>query len=476
MRKEFYITTPIFYVNDKPHIGHAYTSIAADALARWRRLRGDEVFYLTGTDEHGSKIAQSAQKAGKTNEEFVDDISAQFENLKTSLDLSWDVFFRTTDKENHWPGAQALWKELEEAGDIYEKEYEGLYCIGCEAFLNERDLVDGLCTDHKTKPELVKEVNLFFRLSKYQDQIKEAIESGELDIQPETRRNEILALIDRGLEDVSFSRPKSKVDWGIPVPGRDDQVMYVWCDALSNYINAVGYPDDEDRFKKWWPADIHMLGKDILRFHAAIWPGMLLSAGLPLPKHMFVHGFITSEGEKMSKTIGNVIDPVGVVDKYGSDAFRYYLLREIPSHEDGDFSVDKFEERYTADLANGLGNFASRVSTLALQNDEWGSGGLDKDIQEQIDEVAKKAVQAAERFRLHEVTASVWELIRLGDGYINDTKPWETGDKQVISNAVNLLRTIADFVEPIVPKAALKIKDGIDSKQKIENLFPRLDA
>lgn len=476
MRKEFYITTPIFYVNDKPHVGHAYTSIASDAIARWRKLRGDDVFFLTGTDEHGIKVLRSAEKANKDPQEFVDEVAQKFIDLKEPLNLSWNDFIRTTDQKKHWPGAQALWERLEKAGDIYEKEYKGLYCVGCEKFVQEKDLEDGICPDHKTKPEVMEEKNLFFKLSKYGDEIAKKIESGELDIQPETRKNEILSFIKEGLEDVSFSRPKDKLAWGIPVPGRDDQTMYVWCDALSNYISAVGYGQNEKEFEKWWPADIHMIGKDILRFHAAIWPGMLLSAGLPLPKRIFVHGFITSEGKKMSKTIGNVVDPIEMVEKYGSDAFRYYLLREIPSHEDGDFSIEKFEERYTADLANGLGNFASRVSTLAVQNDEWGGDKMDEEIEKEINEATQKAAQAAERFRLHETTAAVWELIRFGDGYINDHKPWETNDKKIVANAVDLLRAIADFVEPVVPEAASKIKEGIEKKEKIENLFPRLDA
>ena len=481
MEDKLYITTPIFYVNDKPHIGHAYTSIAADAMARWGRLRGWETFFLTGTDEHGTKVARSAEAAGKPVDEFVDGIAETFKSLKDTLDLSWDKFIRTSDKKEHWPGAQALWRKLEESGDIYEGEYKGLYCVGCEAFIKEKDLVNGLCPDHKKEPELIEEKNLFFRLSKYAPEIKKAIESGELDIQPESRRNEILALIDGGLEDVSFSRPKEKLSWGIPVPGHEDQTMYVWCDALTNYISAVGYGRNEKEFKKWWPADIHVLGKDILRFHAAIWPGMLLSAGLPLPKHIFVHGFITSEGNKMSKSIGNVIDPVELVEKYGSDVLRYYLLREIPSNEDGDFSIKRFEERYNSDLANGLGNFASRVSTLGKNRDFTGFE-VDGEIVEEINKTVKEAAESANKFRLHETVARVWALIQYGDGYVNEHKPWESKDEQIIFNLVFLLHSIANLVKPIVPKASAKIESAIEledgkivSVKKVENLFPRLE-
>ena len=353
--------------------------------------------------------------------------------------------------------------------------------MGCEAFLKEKDLENGLCPNHKKEPEVIEEKNLFFRLSKYASQIRQAIDSGDLDIQPEGRRNEILSLIDGGLDDVSFSRPKEKLSWGIPVPGHEDQTMYVWCDALSNYISAVGYGQDEEKFKKWWPADIHMLGKDILRFHAAIWPGMLLAAGLPLPKHIFVHGFIRSEGEKMSKSLGNVIDPVDLVNKYGSDTLRYYLLREIPSNEDGDFSIKKFEETYNADLANGLGNFASRVSTLAQGKDFTGLE-VGKELEEKIEETIKDAAESANKFRLHETVARVWALIQYGDGYVNEHKPWESKDEQIIFNLTFLLYAIARLAEPIVPKAGAKIKEAFELKgkkiisvKKIENLFPRLD-
>src|SRR3989338_2326616 len=367
---KFYITTAIDYVNAKPHIGHAIEKIQADVLARFHRQKGDEVWFLTGTDEHGAKIARAAQAAGKDPKDFVDDGAGHFKDLKKALNLSWDDFIRTSSQKRHWPGAQKLWLKLFEAGDLYKKSYKGLYCVGHEAFITEKDLVDGKCRDHQTAPELIEEENWFFRLSKYSDKIKSVIESGELKIIPESRENEILSLIRQGLEDVSFSRPRKDLSWGIPVPNDPEHTMYVWCDALTNYITAIGYGQEQNieiskyrNFEYWWPADLHIIGKDILRFHTAIWPGMLLSAGLPLPKAIFVHGFITVEGQKMSKTIGNVIAPVEQ-KKPGTDPVRYYLLREIPSYEDGDFSYKKFEERYNGDLANGIGNLVARVTTI----------------------------------------------------------------------------------------------------------------
>lgn len=481
MPEKFYVTTPIYYVNDRPHIGHAYTTITADFLARYYRARGKETFFLTGTDEHGQKNVEAAEEAGKTLEELSDENSAKFKELKESLNLSWDGFIRTSDKERHWPGAEELWKRLEASGDIYEDEYEGLYCIGCEAFVTEKELVDGLCPIHKKKPEVLKEKNLFFKLSKYTDEIASKIESRELEVLPETRKNEILSFIKSGLKDISFSRPKEKLSWGIPVPGHENQTMYVWCDALSNYISAIGFGRDDKEFRKWWPAEAHIIGKDILRFHSAIWPGMLLSAGLPLPKSIYVHGFITIEGEKMSKSLGNVIDPNNLVKKYGADALRYYLLREIPSQEDGNFSKERFEERYRADLANGLGNFASRVSTLAEEAGEMKNADVDKEITSEVENARENMNNAVSQFRIHEAVSVAWSLIHFGDGYIDKKKPWESKDPRVIFNLVVLLDNIASFVAPVVPGAAEKITNAIKwgpkdtlRVKKIEALFPRL--
>jgi len=477
---KFYITTAIDYTNGPPHIGHAFEKVQADVLARWHRQKGDEVLYLTGTDEHGVKIVRAAEAAGKEPQEFVDGLAERFRAMKEALNLSWDDFIRTTDKERHLPGVELMWQKLVEAGDIYKKKYQGLYCVGHEAFVTQKDLAEGICADHGKAPEVVEEENYFFRLSKYSEEIGKKIKNKELRILPEAREREILSLIEgEGLQDVSFSRSRKDLEWGIPVPGDETQTMYVWCDALTNYLSALGYGGDEKNMR-FWPADVQVIGKDILRFHAAIWPGMLLAAGLPLPKTLFVHGFITVERQKMSKTIGNVLDPFELVKKYGADAVRYYLLREIPTGEDGDFSEDKFKERYNADLANGLGNFASRVLTLGEKQGEMMHDGVDSEIESQVQKVRGWVDGKVRNFKLHEALGHIGELISFGDAYVNRMKPWETNDKEVILNLVVLLDNIAGLLAPFLPTTAEKITKSIAwqkttlSVKKIENLFPRL--
>jgi methionyl-tRNA synthetase len=483
--KNFYITTSIAYVNAPPHIGYALEIIQADVLARYHRERGFNVFFLTGTDEHGAKIVRAAEAAGASVKKFVDENAEKFRSLKSVLNLSWDDFIRTSDQERHWPNAQKIWKVLLKKGDLYKKTYRGLYCVGHEAFVAEKDLVNGVCRDHQKTPEPIEEENWFFRLSKYTKKIESKIsppsgdlpkgENQELRIVPESRKNEVLALLKEGLEDISFSRPRKDLFWGVPVPGDPDQTMYVWADALTNYLSAA----------KYWPADIHLIGKDILRFHAAVWPAMLLAAGLKLPKAILVHGFITVDGKKMSKSVGNVIDPAELVKKYGStDAVRYYLLREIPSSEDGDFSYAKFEERYNGDLANGLGNFAARVLKLG---EDLGTieVNVKKDIEKEttaaIARIRKLADQNIKEFKLHESLAAIWELISYGDKYINEKKPWETKDKKAIFNLVVILDNAAALLHPFLPAAAEKITQSISwlskntlriSKPSI--LFPRI--
>lgn len=362
---KFYITTALPYVNAPPHIGFALEAIQTDAIARLKRLEGKDVYFLSGTDEHGAKIVRAAEKAGMGVKDFVDGNAEKFKKLLQILSISHTDFMRTSDEARHFPGAQALWKKIEEKGDLYKATYKGLYCVGHEAFITEKDLEDGKCKDHGAAPEELEEENYYFRLSKYTDQIKKAIESEKVHIMPEGRKNEILSLLSEGLQDISFSRPSKDISWGVPVPGDGTQTMYVWVEALSNYISALGFGSDSDvQFKKYWPADVHVIGKDILRFHAAIWLGILLSAGLPLPKGIFVHGFITSGGKKMSKTIGNVVDPFDIAERFGADALRYYMLREVQPFEDGDFTEEKFVEVYNANLANGLGNYVSRVSKM----------------------------------------------------------------------------------------------------------------
>ena len=457
---KFYVTTSIAYTNGPPHIGFALESVEADAIARYRRQQGDDVFFLTGTDEHGAKIARAAAVAGKSPQEFVDEISDKYKELKGLLNLSWDDFIRTSDQKKHWPNVVTFWNKLVEADDIYKKKYQGLYCVGHEAFVTEKDLDNGVCRDHNQKPEVVEEENYFFRLSKYADEIKKKIKSDELKIYPQSRANETLSFIKDGLEDVSFSRPRKDLDWGVPVPGDDSQIIYVWADALVNYL----YPKDQ------WPADLHIIGKDIFRFHTLFWPGMLLSVGLPLPKEILIHGFITSEGRKMSKTVGNVIDPFVLVEEYGTDAVRYYLLREISPFEDGDFSKRRFEELYNADLANGLGNFAARVGALSrIKNKNIEARLTDKGVKSFIELTEKAVAQKMEEYKLNEALEAIWELIKFGDGYLNQNKPWEFGDEKAISNVVAILEKLGELLEPFLSETAEKIKKG-----DIDKLFPRL--
>lgn len=496
-KEKFYITTAIDYTNARPHIGHALEKVQADVLARYARLKGREVWFLTGTDEHGVKVVRAAEAAGKNPEDFVNALAEDFKGLREALDLSWDDFIRTTDEKRHFPGAVLLWRKLTEAGDIYKKKYRGLYCVGHEAFVTEKDLVDGKCEDHGKAPEVVEEENYFFKLSKYSKRIGEAVRSGKLAILPEGRKNEILSLIEKkGLEDVSFSRPRKDLSWGIPVPGDDAQTMYVWCDALTNYLSAIGYGRSDD-WKKWWPAEVQVIGKDILRFHAAIWPGMLLAAGLELPKAIYVHGFVNVDGKKISKSLGNVIDPLELVKKYGTDAVRYYLLKEIPSGEDGDFSIAKFEAAYNGDLANGLGNFARRVLVLAqyiskgemyeIKVDE-GIGKVNEVVQQRI-AVAKKTVEdKVVEFKLREAIQAIWSLVSFGDGYLNERKPWSLSPKDLFSqgrqdifDVTYILDNIAGLLSSFLPETSEKItnaitwgKDSTLTIKKGEVLFPRL--
>ncbi|MCX6791253.1 MAG: methionine--tRNA ligase [Candidatus Gribaldobacteria bacterium] len=365
-QEKFYLTTSIAYTNSAPHIGFALELIQADVIARYNRLLSKDVWFLTGTDEHGSKIERKAKEEGKNTIEFCDEISSQFKALKEALNLSTDDFIRTTDQKRHWPTVQAIWKILQESGKIEKKAYQGLYCVGCEAFITAKDLVEGKCPLHNKEPETVEEENYFFKLSEYQEPLKKILENNEIKIIPESRRNEMLNFIKEGLEDVSCSRDSKVLSWGVPVPDDESQTIYVWFEALINYVSALGYlTADDEKFKKYWPANFHFIGKDITRFHTLLWPAMLLGLGIELPKNVFVHGYITVGGKKMSKSLGNVVDPFELVQKYGTDLVRYFLLREISPTEDGDFTYEKLTERYNADLANGIGNLLARVVTLA---------------------------------------------------------------------------------------------------------------
>ena len=510
--KGFYITTAIDYVNALPHCGHALEKIQADVLARYHRLLGEEVFFLTGTDENSLKNVQAAEEEKIPIKELVDRNSKRFYELKKTLNLSFDDFIRTTEKR-HIKGAQKLWLACKK--DIYKKTYRGLYCVGCEEFYKESELVNGLCPEHKTKPELVGEENYFFRLSKYQNQFKKIIERDKVKVIPETRKNEVLSFINSGLEDICISRSAERGrGWGIPVPGDPTQILWTWYDALSNYINAVGYPDNPKKFRKWWPADLHVIGKGVIRFHAVYWIAMLLSAKLVLPEKIFVHGYLTSAGQKMSKSLGNVIDPFEVVKKYGTDSVRYFLLREIPSTEDGDFTYEKFEKRYNSDLAAGLGNLVARVLTMVEKYCGGKVPKIDKDpdshplrINQNIHNW-KKSWQdldnaLANTYQFNEALSSIWKFITEADKYIEENKPWDLAKEGKVEELNWVLYGLLDAIHQLtwqififLPDAALKIANALRLEKilvrnpnykdswtnikpgtkikKIEPLFPKL--
>jgi len=472
--KKFYLSTAVPYVNYSPHAGFALEIIQADVIARYHRLLGEEIYFLTGTDENSLKNVQAAREEGIPVKKLVDRNAKKFYELKKALNLSFDDFIRTTEKR-HIKGAQKLWLACQK--DIYKKKYRGLYCVGCEAFYKESELVGGFCPEHREKPEWVEEENYFFKLSKYQNQLRKIIENDEIKIIPETRKNEVLSFIKSGLEDICISRlAKRGQGWGIPVPGDPSQILWTWYDALSNYINAVGYSDNLKRFKKWWPADLHIVGKGVIRFHAVYWIAILLSAKISLPKEIFVHGYLTSGGQKMSKSLGNVIDPFELVKKYGTDAVRYFLLREIPPTEDGDFTYEKFEARYNSDLAKGLGNLVARVITLAkISNFQFLKGGGWVGVQTIINKTWKDYKKALEEFKFNEALISIWDLISFCDRYIEKERPWEESKKQkeVISNLLFAISNIAEMLKPFLPETSEKILEQIKT-QKSKPLFPRL--
>ncbi len=481
-KKKFYISTSIAYTNAPPHIGYALEIIQADVIARYRRLLGEDVFFLTGTDEHGRKVVEAAKEAGKSPKDFTDLLAKKFKKLTETLNISNDDFIRTTDQIKHWPSVRKVWLALRENGDIYKKKYKGFYCVGCEAFITKKDLESGKCRIHQKEPEIVEEENYFFRLSKYSKKIEEVIKKDKIRIIPESRKNEMLSFLRQGLEDISFSRPRKDLKWGIPVPDDKSQTIYVWGDALTNYISALGYSKNSKKFKKFWPADVHCIGKDIQKFHCLIWPGMLLSLGLDLPKNILVHGFITVNGQKMSKSLGNVIDPFELVEKYGMDPVRYFLLREIPPTEDGDFTREKFEGRYNSDLAKGLGNLVARVIKMAqISNFQFLiSNKFSKThcshtakFKAEINKTWKEYHRLFNEFRFNEVLMAVWELIGFCDKYIEQKKPWETKDKKVIGDLLLALNHIAEMLRPFLPETSEKILKQIKNK-KSQSLFPRI--
>lgn len=473
---KYYVTTSIPYVNAEPHIGFAMELIYADVLARSARTRGDEVIYSTGTDEHGGKIAEKAQAEGKKVQEYTDQISARYAQLTKVLNISNNRFIRTTDK-GHEQRAAEIWKRLNK--DIYKSKYVGWYCTGDETFFTETEVKEnnGICPAHDRPYEKIEEENYFFRLSTYTEDIKQAIVSDHFKIVPQTRKNEILSLLEQGLDDISVSRPKDKINWGIAVPGDTTQVMYVWFEALMNYITVLGYPEYED-FKLYWPADVQVIGKDIIRFHAAIWPAMLMSLNLPLPGQLYVHGFVTSDGKKMSKTLGNVINPFEVVESYGVDAFRYYMLRHIPSYDDGDFSWAKFIDAYNNELANELGNLAQRSISMAIKYLD--GEVIDIPPPEHDMSAYDEALSVCRFDRAIDV---VWDQIRSLNQYIDQEKPWnvaKTGDKEhvneILAYILSSLGEIADLLLPFLPDSANKIKQAIGEGKIVViegSLFPK---
>ena len=472
MNKKFYITTPIYYVNARPHIGHAYTTIACDTIARRHRMLGDDTWFLTGTDEHGQKIERAAQAAGKTPQQFTDEVSAEFRGLWDRMGLSYDDYIRTTSSR-HKQGVQALWKRIADAGYIYQSHYTGQYCVYDELYVDSVG-PGAPCPECGRPTETVKEENYFFKLSAFQDKLIDLYTSKPDFIRPETRRNEVLAFVRGGLRDLSISR--STFSWGIPVPDDPKHVIYVWLDALANYITALGYGSaDQSKYAKYWPADVHMIGKEIVRFHCVYWPAFLMAAGLPLPKGITAHGWLLFEENKMSKSRGNIVRAETIVDVLGTDALRYFLLREIVFGQDGSFSFDALVQRYNADLANGLGNLASRTLTMITRYFKgevpYPSPTARGAADDAIAETARKAIadfgSCFDQYQFSKALEAAWGLVSAVDKYIVENEPWALGDKQdeasrarlatVLYTSAEALRVVTALAHPVMPDATAKI-------------------
>ncbi|MEW6294914.1 MAG: methionine--tRNA ligase [Candidatus Diapherotrites archaeon] len=482
-KKFYYITTPLYYVNDRPHIGHAYTTIAADVYARYKRMKGLKVFFLTGTDEHGQKVEGAARNAGKSPKEFVDSIALEFKKLWELLNIKYDYFIRTTDPE-HEKAVLKFFNKVNDAGDIYLGEYKGYYCVPCETYYTASQLIEAdKCPDCRRPVQLMTEPSYFFKLSKYEKKLLEHIERNKEFIEPEARKNEVINFIRQGLQDLSISRTSTK--WGVQLPKDKKHVLYVWFDALLNYITAPGYGSDSKKFNSIWPADLHLMGKEIVRFHAVIWPAMLLSAGIELPKRVFGHGWWTVEGQKMSKSLGNMVDPIEVSRKYSVDAFRYFLLREVPFGSDGDYSEKALVQRINSDLADDLGNLLNRTIAMIQKyfNGEIPEAKKLNEKELQLKEFTLKKAREAdlflEKLEFSKSLYCIWEIISSANSFINEKKPWELAKKtekeelaSVLNTLAETLRVISLLLYPYIPETAEKIQLQLGIKsQKFDEAF-----
>ncbi len=472
-KKKYYLTTTLPYVNAEPHIGFALEIVQADALARYHRLLGEEVIFNFGTDEHGQKIYKKALEQKRDPQEYCDEYAKKFDSLKDALNLSYDKFIRTTDP-HHIKAAQEFWKLCEKNGDIYKKNYKTKYCVGCEFEKTDSELVNGKCPLHPNQElEIIEEENYFFRFSRYQKPLLEFYEKNPDFVVPQGKYKEIKTFVENGLSDFSISRLKSKMPWGIPVPGDKNQVMYVWFDALINYISTLGWPEDKKTFENFWPG-YQVAGKDNLRPQTATWQAMLASTGLPFSKQVFIHGFITVNGQKISKSLGNTINPIEVAKKYGTDALRYYLLGKINPYEDSDFTFEKFEETYNGELANGIGNLVARTAALCEKSNF--SFTTNESIDRRFDDEIQVLLN---NYKFDETLKIIWNKIAETDKFINENEPWKLGGeklKEVLKNAISSIQALAFYLSPFLPETAEKIeKQFTGPKIKSSNpLFPRI--